>query len=120
MRAARLWGQGISSLGAQPGKSILMALGITIGIAALTVIFCISHGGRQEVEKKVRRFGARAVLVVVGHGVQSNTLGGSQVHLEPDDLAAVESQSTRGGSGLGLCRKGGASRLKPGAIKPLL
>ena len=92
MRLARIWGQGLGSLGARPGKSILMALGITIGIAALTTIICISQGGRLEVEKKVRRFGARAVLAVVGHGVQSNTLGGSQVHLERGDLDAVSRQ----------------------------
>lgn len=90
MKLLRLLLEGVRSLAAGKTKTFLMALGTTIGIAALTVILCISAGTHQKVKSQVARFGARAVMILPGHGSMSRAVGGSAAKAE---LTLIDSQA---------------------------
>ena len=76
MRLWRLGREGLAALLSNKARTFLMALGTVVGIGALTVILFISAGTEREVAKKAERFGARAILIVPGHGKMSRTVGG--------------------------------------------
>ena len=94
MRLWRLGREGLAALLSNKTRTFLMALGTVVGIAALTVILFISAGTEREVAKKAERFGARAILIVPGHGRMSRTVGGSSadVKLKPSDAKAIENR----------------------------
>ena len=82
MKIWRLSLEGVGSLTAHKTKTLLMSLGTTVGIAALTVILCISAGTNQKIKSQVARFGARAIMVLPGHGSMSRAVGGSAAKAE--------------------------------------
>lgn len=94
MNIQRLIKEGFISLGANKTKTLFMALGTTIGIAALTVILCISAGTNKEINRQVARFGARAIMILPGHGKMSRAIGGSaaKAQLTLTDSKLIESQ----------------------------
>lgn len=94
MRLWRLGREGLAALGSNKARTFLMALGSVVGISALTVILFISAGTERRVAEKAERFGARAILVVPGHGRMSRAIGGSsaEVSLKLTDARALENQ----------------------------
>jgi putative ABC transport system permease protein len=94
MNAWRLVKEGIFSLGSNKTRTFFMAMGTTIGIGALTVILCISSGTNKEIKRQVARFGARAIMILPGHGSMSRAVGGSaaKTQLTLTDTKLIESQ----------------------------
>ncbi|EFK09480.1 efflux ABC transporter, permease protein [delta proteobacterium NaphS2] len=94
MRLWRLGRESLAALLANKARTFLMALGTVVGIGALTVILFISDGTEKEVARKAERFGARAILIVPGHGRMSRTVGGSsaEVKLKPADARAIQNR----------------------------
>ena len=94
MRLWRLGREGLVALGSNKTRTFLMALGTVVGISALTVILFISAGTERQVAEKAERFGARAILIVPGHGRMSRTVGGgsAEVSLKPADARAIENR----------------------------
>ncbi len=94
MRLWRLGREGLAALLSNKTRTFLMALGTVVGIGALTVILFISAGTEKQVAEKAERFGARAILIVPGHGQMSRTVGGSsaEVQLKAADAKAIEAQ----------------------------
>ena len=94
MRLWRLGREGLTALASNKTRTFLMALGTVVGISALTVILFISAGTEQKVAEKAERFGARAILIVPGHGRMSRTVGGSSVDakLRLADARAIENR----------------------------
>ena len=56
-----------SPVTSQPGKSVLTALGIAIGIAAVTLLTTLGHGVRQYVLDSFSQFGTRIIAITPGH-----------------------------------------------------
>jgi putative ABC transport system permease protein len=94
MNIRRFVKEGIFSLGSNKTRTLFMALGTTIGIGALTVILCISSGTNKEIKRQVARFGARAIMILPGHGNMSRAVGGSaaKAQLTLTDTKLIESQ----------------------------
>ena len=89
MRTWRLALEGLFSLAQHKGKALLMALGATVGIAVIMVIMGLNAGEQKVMAERLRKVGARAILVVHGHGRMSKAVGGQEKKLEPADADAV-------------------------------
>lgn len=70
-------------LGSRPGRSVLTALGIAIGIAAVVAVIGISSSGRADLLRTLDELGTNLLRVGPGQGV----LGGPSEL--PDDAAAM-------------------------------
>ena len=94
MKFWRLCKEGFMALGSNKTKTFLMALGTMVGIGALTVILFISAGTEKKVAEKAARFGARAILIVPGHGKMSRAVGGksAEVQLKHADAVAIKNR----------------------------
>ncbi len=94
MRIWRLFKEGLTALGSNMTRTFLMALGTIVGIGALTVILFISAGTQRQVAEKAERFGARAILIMPGHGRMSRAVGGRAVDLKLklSDAKAIENR----------------------------
>ena len=120
MKAWRLTLEGVKALATQKAKTILMALGTTIGIGALTVILCISAGTDQKIKSQVARFGARAIMILPGHGSMSRAVGGSaakaQLTLVDSKVIADQIEGLEGVGSMaaifGMSIKAGAAQTK--------
>lgn len=65
-----------SPVTSQPGKSVLTALGIAIGIAAVTLLTTLGHGVRQYVLDSFSQFGTRIIAITPGHSDTAGLAGG--------------------------------------------
>ncbi len=65
-----------SPVTSQPGKSVLTALGIAIGIAAVTLLTTLGHGVRQYVLDSFSQFGTRIIAITPGHSETAGMAGG--------------------------------------------
>ena len=65
-----------SPVTSQPGKSALTALGIAIGIAAVTLLTTLGHGVRQYVLDSFSQFGTRIIAITPGHSETAGLAGG--------------------------------------------
>ena len=65
-----------SPVTSQPGKSVLTALGIAIGIAAVTLLTTLGHGVRQYVLDSFSQFGTRIIAITPGHSETAGLAGG--------------------------------------------
>ena len=65
-----------SPVTSQPGKSVLTALGIAIGIAAVTLLTTLGHGVRQYVMDSFSQFGTRIIAITPGHSETAGMAGG--------------------------------------------
>jgi len=85
-----------SPVTSQPGKSVLTALGIAIGIAAVTLLTTLGHGVRQYVLDSFSQFGTRIIAVTPGHSETAGMAGGliSTVRLLTLDDAEALSRIT--------------------------
>jgi putative ABC transport system permease protein len=75
MNSAALLLMSITALRHNKMRSLLTALGVIIGVAAVVTTVSIGYGARAEVEAQVNRLGQNVVLVFPG----SRTLGGVSV-----------------------------------------
>jgi putative ABC transport system permease protein len=120
MKGWRLALEGVKALALHKVKTILMALGTTIGIGALTVILCISAGTDQKIKSQVARFGTRAIMILPGHGSMSKALGGSaakaQLTLVDSKVIADQIEGLEGVGSMavlfGMSIKAGAAQTK--------
>jgi putative ABC transport system permease protein len=73
-------------------RTVLVMLGIIVGIAALTVVLGISKAASRKVMQRIRNFGPTAVMVFAGGG--RNLPGGDPTvaTLTLDDAQAIEKQ----------------------------
>ncbi len=94
MTNGKIFKEGLLSLNSYKTRTVLMALGTMIGIAALTAILCINAGTKEEIKTQVSRFGVRAILILPGHGAMGNTVGGkaAETQLKKADAAAISDQ----------------------------
>ena len=85
-----------SPVTSQPGKSVLTALGIAIGIAAVTLLTTLGHGVRQYVLDSFSQFGTRIIAITPGHSETAGMAGGliSSVRLLTLDDAEALSRIT--------------------------
>ena len=85
-----------SPVTSQPGKSVLTALGIAIGIAAVTLLTTLGHGVRQYVLDSFSQFGTRIIAITPGHSETAGLAGGliSSVRLLTLDDAEALSRIT--------------------------
>ena len=65
-----------SPVTSQPGKSVLTALGIAIGIAAVTLLTTLGQGVRQYVLDSFSQFGTRIIAITPGHSETAGMAGG--------------------------------------------
>jgi len=75
-----------------PVKSVLTALGIAIGIAAVTLLTTLGHGVRQYVLDSFSQFGTRIIAITPGHSETAGAAGGlisSVKLLTLDDATAL-------------------------------
>jgi putative ABC transport system permease protein len=72
------------------GRSVLTALGVIIGVAAVIVMLAVSAGAEAEIADQINALGANLIMVMApmnrgGFGAGSNT-----VSLDYDDITAIE------------------------------
>ena len=60
---ARLAGYGLRS---RPLRAVLSALGIAIGIAAMTAVVCISASSRADLDRQLAKLGTNMLTVTPG------------------------------------------------------
>ena len=94
MRIGRLFGEGMTALGSNKTRTLMMALGTIVGIGALTVILFISAGAQRDLAEKVERFGARAILILPAHGGMGPAVGSksAEAKLTLADAKAIGNQ----------------------------
>jgi putative ABC transport system permease protein len=73
------------------GRSVLTALGVIIGVAAVIVMLAVSAGAEAEIADQINALGANLIMVMPsmsrgGFGPQA----GASVQLEYDDIVAIE------------------------------
>ncbi|MEW6108032.1 MAG: ABC transporter permease [Nitrospirota bacterium] len=74
-------------------RTFFMMLGVIIGIATLTVIVSLSLGTREEIMKKVKKFGLDEIAISPGAGKVLGVPGESPtVTLTMDDAEAISSE----------------------------
>lgn len=71
MKIARIVRSAIKELGKNRLRSVLMMLGVAIGIAALTVVTAAGLGARERVEERVKKFGYETIMIFAGAGRES-------------------------------------------------
>ena len=83
--AADLTRVGLSGLRARPLRAVLSALGIAIGIAAMTAVVGISSSSRADLDRALAALGTN--LLTVGPG---NTMFGDEATLPEESVAMIE------------------------------
>lgn len=68
MRSARIASVGIEALLANKHRTLLMMLGTTVGVTALTVVMAMGQGAERRIMNRVQNFGHRAIMLVAGGG----------------------------------------------------
>ena len=68
MRMLRMGGQALNAIAANTTRTVLMMLGVVIGVATLTVIASSVIGARAEVLARVEKFGLQQIGVIAGAG----------------------------------------------------
>ena len=85
LRAGDLLRVGLSGLRARPLRAVLSALGIAIGIAAMTAVVGISSSSRADLDRALAALGTN--LLTVGPG---NTMFGDEATLPDESVAMIE------------------------------
>jgi len=85
LRAGDLLRVGLSGLRARPLRAVLSALGIAIGIAAMTAVVGISSSSRADLDRALAALGTN--LLTVGPG---NTMFGDEATLPEESVAMIE------------------------------
>jgi ABC-type antimicrobial peptide transport system permease subunit len=56
----------LGSLKLHPGRAVLTALGIMIGVGSVIRVIAIGAGSRQQLEQRLQSIGANLLLVLLG------------------------------------------------------
>ena len=85
----------LSSLRANILRSILTALGIIIGVAAVIAMVAIGTGAEQQVEAVIEKLGSNVILVLNGARTANGVRTGQSAYstLTVDDAAALQQES---------------------------
>jgi putative ABC transport system permease protein len=70
------------------GRSILTALGVIIGVAAVIVMLAVSAGAEAEIADQINALGANLIMIMPSFS-QGGFGGGGQPGLEYEDIAAI-------------------------------
>ncbi len=70
------------------GRSILTALGVIIGVAAVIVMLAVSAGAEAEIADQINALGANLIMIMPSFS-QGGFGGGAQPGLEYEDIAAI-------------------------------
>ncbi len=83
-----------SSLRVNILRSVLTALGIIIGVAAVIVMVSVGAGARANVDKLIESIGSNLIMVVPGSSSRGGVRGGagSRPTLTMDDAEAIQTQ----------------------------
>jgi putative ABC transport system permease protein len=91
MGLLKSFGVAWEGLALNKGRSVLTALGVIIGVAAVIVMLAVSAGAEAEIADQINALGANLIMVMPsmsrgGFGPQA----GASVQLEYDDIVAIE------------------------------
>jgi putative ABC transport system permease protein len=92
MRTWRILKQSLVALGRNRLRSVLIMLGVVVGIAALTVVVSMGREANRRVVTRVNNFGPTAIMLFAGGGKDVPGPDPSVVTLTFDDAGAVETQ----------------------------
>ena len=81
------------------GRSVLTALGVIIGVAAVIVMLAVSAGAEAEIADQINALGANLIMVMAPRGQGGFGAGTETVSLEYDDITAIE-ENVSGVSGV--------------------
>jgi putative ABC transport system permease protein len=75
-------------------RSVLTALGIIIGVAAVIIMIAVGAGAQSEVDNLIKSLGANLVLVLPGTTTSSGARGarGSRPTITEDDAIAIQNE----------------------------
>ena len=75
-------------------RSVLTALGIIIGVAAVIIMIAVGAGAQSQVDNLIKRLGANLVLVLPGTTTSGGARGarGSRPTLTEDDAIAIQNE----------------------------
>ena len=75
-------------------RSVLTALGIIIGVAAVIVMISVGAGARKQVDDVIKKLGSNLVIVVPGTTTSGGARGarGSRRTLTEDDAIAIQNE----------------------------
>src|SRR5437588_4875706 len=75
-------------------RSLLTALGIIVGVAAVVCMVSVGAGAQAEVSEKIRTLGANLLMVMPGarNSGGARLESGTQVTLTEDDAAAIRGE----------------------------
>ena len=88
---------GVGSLGARAARTVLTALGIAIGIAALVSVVGISSSSRADLLAQLDKFGTNLLEVRAGQSIfgEAATLAGGSAIDDPQDRPGRRCQRGR-------------------------
>ena len=72
------------------GRSVLTALGVIIGVAAVIVMLAVSAGAEAEIADQINALGANLIMVMAPMNRGGLGAGADTVSLEYGDIAAIE------------------------------
>ena len=83
-RIVDVFGTAAGGLGARKLRTVLSALGITIGIGAMVAVLGLSRSGSAELEDRIAALGTNLLRVTAGQGI-----GGGDATLPEDSIAMI-------------------------------
>ena len=83
-RIADVFGTAAGGLGARKLRTVLSALGITIGIGAMVAVLGLSRSGSAELEDRIASLGTNLLRVTAGQG-----FGGGDATLPEDSIVMI-------------------------------
>ena len=85
-----VFGVALKSLRINKTRSLLTALGIIIGVAAVIAAFAVGAGANKSIEKQISSLGSNFMVVFTDFGASSG--GGPVRYLTDKDAVAIESE----------------------------
>lgn len=92
MRMLRMGRQALNAIATYRTRTILMILGVVIGVATLTVITSSVIGARDEVLARVEKFGLKQISVIAGAGRKPGVPQPVCTSLKLEDARAILSE----------------------------
>ncbi|HZH04956.1 MAG TPA: ABC transporter permease, partial [Myxococcaceae bacterium] len=95
MNAPETFGVAARALLRNKTRSVLTALGIIIGVAAVVAVVAIGEGAKAQVEQTFSAMGTNLLIVLPGSSGAGGARGGfgSQPTLTWDDLQAMQTEA---------------------------
>ncbi len=89
MKTLRLTTNAFKGLGKNKMRSLLMMLGVIIGIATLIVILSITQGANKKIMARIKTFGPNAIMIHSGGGKMRGPSSVSEANLTQRDLSDI-------------------------------